>query len=289
MVSSTENAMNEKRDSQQIQLKFPIRVSAFGGSNGTFTEETCTIEVNRLGARITLKHSVAPNDTVRIVNLENLREADFRVLAPVRLEGGSLGEWGVECLEPERNLWEIKFSPAVRVRDHSAGALLICGDCGTQSFCALRDWELDILKSGELQRFCAACSGPSTWRYADAASHVTKVRVPEPLADAAAPSAQQQPEPCKVERKFKRLALKMPTLVRDEQGRHEISKTENLSKAGLSIGLGMILEVGDIVSVCCPYSEVGQNFEQKAEVRNRRTFFAGERWVYGMRFLAPAG
>ena len=102
----------------------PGRVSAPGASArracvhekgaGAFTEETWTVEVNRTGARIALKHAVAPNDTIRIADLENLREADFRVLDPVRLEQGELGEWGVECLEPDHNLWDIKFSPPLQ-------------------------------------------------------------------------------------------------------------------------------------------------------------------------------
>ena len=86
-------------------------------------------------------------------------------------------------------------------------------------------------------------------------------------------------------REHKRLALKLPTLVRDQDGREELSKSENISKAGLAVSLGLILEVGDIVSVYCPYSVGGQNLEQKAEVRNRRTFFHGERWIYGLHYI----
>ena len=132
--------MAERRDTERILLKFPIRVSAFGGGAGEFTEEAWTVEVNRTGARISLKHAVAPDDTIRIVNLENLREADFRVLEPIRLAQGDLSEWGVECLEPDRNLWDIKFSAPLQGPGNSSGALLVCGDCGAQSFCNLQDW-----------------------------------------------------------------------------------------------------------------------------------------------------
>lgn len=282
--------MTEKRDSERILLKFPIRVSAFGGSSGGFSEETHTVEVNRVGARIALQHAVAANDTIRVVNLENLREADFRVIGPISLESGQIGEWGVECLEPDRNLWDIKFSPPLENPENPAGALLVCGDCGAQSFCNLRDWEFEILQAGSLQRFCDQCGGPTAWQYADisrrveeTAPHVAPAAAPPP---APARSVELPPDQWVGKREHKRLALKLPTLIRDEKGRSEVTKSENVSKGGLAVSLGLIFEVGDIVTVCCPYSEGGQNLEQKAEIRNRRTFFAGERWIYGLRYIA---
>jgi hypothetical protein len=284
--------MDEKRNTERILLKYPIRVTAFGGSAGDFAEETYTVEINRAGARIALQHRVAPNDTIRIVNLENLREADFRVVGPSRLEAGGVADWGVECLEADRDLWDIKFSPPLETPNNPAGALLKCGDCGTQSFCTLRDWEFGVLESGPLQRFCEKCGAPTSWHHADVNLHVGDVRPSEspPVPAATSPPAATTPPvpPGTWERKraHKRLALKMPVLVRDAKGEQEISKTENISKGGLAVGLGLKLEVGDVVTVCCPYSEGGQNLEQKAEVRNRVTFFIGERWIYGMCYIS---
>jgi hypothetical protein len=284
--------MVEKRDSERILLKFPVRVSFFGESGKGFSEETFTVEVNRVGARIVLKHSVAPNDTLRIVNLENLREADFRVLGPIRLEGEGHGEWGVECLEPDHNLWDIQFSPPLAAQGRPAGALLVCGECGTESFCNLQDWELEILKSGPLQRLCGNCGEPTNWQYADVNLRVGDVPQPQapvaPAAPVVAPAVESTPDAWAVKREYKRLALKLPTLIRDQRDREEISKSENISKGGLAVSLGLVLEVGDIVTVCCPYTGGGQNCEQKAEVRNRRTFFAGERWIYGLRYITTA-
>jgi hypothetical protein len=279
--------MDERRITERILLKLPIRVSAFGGSAGDFSEETYTVEINRAGARIALKHPVAANDTIRIVNLENLREADFRIIGPSRLEAGGLADWGVECLEADRNLWDIEFSPPLETPNNPAGALLKCGDCGAEIFCALRDWEIAILESGSLQRFCQSCGGPTTWRHADANSRVGDVRPPEP-PPAPPPVAQPPPGTYAHKRAYKRLALKLPILVRDSEGGQEVSKTENLSKGGLAVSLGLKLEVGDVVTVCCPYTAGGQNFEQKAEVRSRVTFFIGERWIYGMCYIVAA-
>ena len=280
--------MDEKRNTERIQLKFPIRVTSFGRSGGAFSEETYTVEINRAGARIVLKHPVSDEDTIRIVNLENMREADFRVVGPSRLDAGGLNDWGVECLDADRNLWDIKFSQPLQPPDHPAGALLKCEDCNSQSFCTLRDWEFAILESGVLQRYCERCGGPTTWRHADVNHRVGDLRPPEIPVAPAPPPVQMPPGAWAPKRVYKRLALKLPLLVRDQKGRQEISKTENLSKGGLAVSLGLKLEVGDIVTVCCPYSEGGQNVEQKAQVRSRVTFFIGERWIYGICYIAPA-
>src|ERR1041385_226173 len=106
--------MDEKRQTERILLTIPIRVTAYVGPEGGFTEETYTVEVNRDGARIALKHRVEPGDTLRIANLENLREADFRVVGRKRLEENGVSDWGVLCLDTDRNLWDINFSPPLK-------------------------------------------------------------------------------------------------------------------------------------------------------------------------------
>ena len=279
--------MDEKRQTERILLAVPIRVSAFGGSEGGFSEETYTVEINREGARIALKHRVEPGDAIRIANLENLREADFRVVGPSRLEVDGITDWGVECLEVERNVWDIQFSPPLQAPEDAAGALLKCGDCGTQSFCSLREWEVQVLESGPLQRFCKQCGGPTNWDYADAKRTLEDVRPPEPPPPPEPPAPKLPAGTWTHQRAHKRLSMKLPILVRDQRGAEELSKTETISKGGLAVNLGLKLEVGDPVTVYCPYTEGGQNLEQKAAVRSRITFFTGERWIYGLSYVAP--
>jgi hypothetical protein len=275
-------------DTERILHKFPIRVAAFGGSAGHFSEETYTVAVNRDGARIALQHRVAPNDTIRIVNLGNSREADFRVIRQNYLAAGGGGDLDVECMEADRDLWDIEFAPPLAPPENSAGAFLKCGDCGAQGFCALRDWEFEILESAPLQRFCETCGAPTAWRHADVNPLAAEAPSLETSANSAAPIVEQPPEAWVSKRAHKRLALKMPILVRDQKGRQELTKTEDVSKAGVAVCLGLKLEVGDIVEVSCPHTEGGHDFEQQAVVRNRKTFFAGERWVYGLRYIVAA-
>lgn len=155
-------------------LEIPIRVFSFGGSAGDFSEDTRTVVVNRDGALIILRHRVAADAIVRIINLENFREADFRVVGLSRQEGGRYSEWGVECMDRDRCLWEIEFPPPMEVNDSRGGALLQCQGCGKQSFVVLSLTEVSILDSNSaLEKLCEKCGELKLWTYAD------EVRLPK--------------------------------------------------------------------------------------------------------------
>ena len=276
------------RRTERVKLSIPIRVMCFGGSVGDFVEDTTTIMVNRDGALIALKHRVAADDTIRIVNLENFREADFRVVGETRLESADFSGWGVECLEKERTLWDIDFPPPLDPAGSSAGALLECLGCGKQGLLVLSLVEFDLLESaGTLQKLCDKCGQLSTWTYADV------TRRPKQLPPVQASAAAQplvSPRVGKwdgtIERRvFKRMAVKLRALVRNSKGQQEIAKTENLSKGGLALCLKMELTLGEFVTVICPYSGGLEEFERKAEVRYRAPHIAGQNWFYGLRYF----
>lgn len=273
----------ERRGTERLLLTVPIRVMAFGSSSGTFTEETYAIEVNRAGARIALRHRVTSGDTLRIINLENFCEADFHVVGPTRLDKGEVGEWGVECSEPGRNIWGIDFPAPLATTGSQAAALLRCEGCGKEVLSVLTLMEVKILEaSGALQRLCDQCAQLSSWTYARLALRPKEPPVPGQVNSQATGNLDRGG----IERRaHKRLPLKLPVLVRTHQGREEIAKTENISKGGLAVCLGMLLAVGEIVTVICPYTEGAHNLNQKAEVRRRKIFVAGERWLYGLRYV----
>jgi len=271
-----------QRRTERVKLSIPIRVMCFAGSAGDFVEDTHTLMVNRDGALIALKHRVIPEDTLRIINLENLREADFRVVGEMRLEIPDYAGWGVECLERERTLWDIDFPPPLDPAGSNAGALLECLGCHKQGLLVLNLIEVDLLGSaGVLQRLCHHCGRLSTWTYADVTRRPKEL--PTPSLSPVSPGVGKWDG--KAERRvFKRMAVKLRTLVRNSKGEQEIAKTENLSKGGLGVILKMTLSLGEFVTVICPYSGSAEEFEQKAEVRYRAPHIAGVNWFYGLRY-----
>jgi hypothetical protein len=273
----------ERRRTERLLLTVPIRVIAFSAHGSSFTEDTHAIEVNRAGARIALKHRVAADDTLRIINLQNYNEADFRVVGATRLAGEGNAEWGVECLDSERSIWGIDFPPPLPDQESEAGALLKCQGCGKQALRVLTMMELTILDStGIVQRPCDVCAQHSPWVYADRVSGPGNS--PPSVPASAPPPAEKRDEG--VERRVhRRLALKLPVLVRNHKGEEQIVRSENISKGGLAVCLPMMLDVGEFVTVVCPYTAGAQNVEQKAEVRRRANFIAGERWIYGLKYL----
>jgi PilZ domain len=273
----------ERRTTERLALRIPIRVVGFGTADGDFTEDTETRVVNQGGARIALKHHVAADDTVRIVNLETHSEAEFRVVGPTRLEGDEVSEWGVECTESGHNLWGIELPPPLAREGKDAGALLECRACHSQGFWPLTLMEVEVLDStGEINRSCTQCSKTTYWTYADVTRRPREFSASEALAP--------KPRGAEVKkfverRKFKRMMLKLPIFVRNKKGEEEISKTDNVSRGGVAVPLAMELELGEIVSVECPYTSEIPDILQKAEVRYRGTFPFDGRRLYGLMYI----
>jgi hypothetical protein len=240
--------------------------------------------VNHAGAQIALRNTVNVGDEIRIINLESLKEADFRVAGPVRLNRGDISEWGVECLEEDRNIWGIDFPPPLEATGAEAAALLRCRGCGKEALQVLTLVEADILEQTEsIQKLCDKCEQYSTWEHADIER---QAQSPLPPIEIAAPPPAGQKWDGNLERRaHKRVAMKLPVQVRSHKGQEEISKTENISKGGLAVALQIMLAVGEIVTVACPFTRGGENLLQKAEVRRRTAVAPGSKWVYGLRYI----
>jgi len=276
-------ADTERRETERVMLEIPIRVIYFGDGSSSFSEDTRTVEVNRAGGRIVLHHRVAPDDTLRIVNLERMTEADFRVVGMTRSAAPAFSEWGVECLDPERNIWGVEFPEPLAMGESKASAVLECQGCRKQVLTVLSLVEVGMLDSaGSLDRLCQDCGELTSWVYADIER---RLKVADAAGAACAPPAPPKWDGKTDRRLHRRLPLKLPVLIRNGSGVEEIAKTENVSKGGLAVVLGLMLDVGELVTVVCPYTAGGQNFEQKGEIRRRSVFYEGSRWLYGLRYV----
>ncbi len=273
----------EQRRSERVLLSIPIRVIGFDPILGEFSEETHTTVVNRAGARIALKHQIAAEDAIRIINLENYNEADFRIVGPTRGTAAEASEWGVECTEEGRNIWGIELPPPLSTLDADGGVLLECRACRKQVLWPVTLMEVEVLDAtGLIQRNCEQCAKATYWTYADVTRRPREFGPDEPVAPKVRVVEVKKPVE---KRTSKRLGMKLPILVRNREGKEEIVKTENISKGGFAVSLAMDLNLGDVVTLFCPYTPGGQNIEGKAEVRQRAHYDFGGMRLYGFRYV----
>jgi hypothetical protein len=104
----------ERRRSERLQIGIPVRVLSFDLEHfetGGFSEDTRTLLVSRSGASVALRNPVIAGDSLRIINLTNHSEADFRVVGALGTSEDGAGIWAVECLERRDDFWGVEFPP----------------------------------------------------------------------------------------------------------------------------------------------------------------------------------
>jgi len=273
----------ERRRSERIRLQLPIRVVGFDEARGRFIEDTHTIVVSKTGSLIALQHKVFPADTIRIINLENMEEADFRVVGPSIVSETEVSQWGVESTEPDRKIWGIRFTEPLDQQGAPAAMLLICRACSQEVLWPATLLEVEVLEStGIIAMPCDQCRKPTYWTY----SETTRRPKSFSLADAVAPPPRVVPIRERAERrKTKRVLLKLPVLVRRRNGQTDTSRTEDMSKTGFAVSLAMELEEREQVTVMVPYQPDGTNIPLQAEVIWKDPYpSSGRRW-HGLRFI----
>jgi hypothetical protein len=282
----------EHRSSGRLQTSIPVRVLSFDLEDfetGGFSEDTHTILVTRSGASVALRNPVTAGESLRIINLTNQTEADFRVVGALgRTEDGT-SIWAVECQEHRDDLWGVECSPPSGEISEDAVSLQ-CRACGRKANYPLTLMELEVLTTaGILALNCDLCGKPTYWVDADP----NRPGGNSPATEAVAPPPRvRESERVKGKenkgeaRAAKRSGLRLPILVRNQAGDHEISKTVDISKLGVGVPLFMKLEVGATVKIICPYDPQSGGIEQTAEVRWRsRNYNDNFPRTYGLRFI----
>ncbi|MGO8815027.1 MAG: PilZ domain-containing protein [Terriglobia bacterium] len=222
----------------------PIRIRAIGNDaqGVSFAEETVTISFNQQGARISLVHSLLPDDVILLRNIENDIEDEFRVVGAFQQVFGSRREWGVEALNPNSGIWGMEFTPTA---DSSQPKVLIeCGACKTAAQSVVSSIEYDVLlATGMISRHCERCNETTRWKPS------SQVVTAEMLVRSATVNRGAQ----KV-RRTRRLNLTMHLRVRNPWGVVDIAQTRNVSKAGLCFVSSQRFSPGDDIYIILPYA-----------------------------------
>jgi hypothetical protein len=264
--------------------RIPIRVIGYDQGRVEFSEDTKAVVVGPWGARIGLKNRAVPDDVLRIVNLENSREADFRLVGPIQLVVCGTSEWAVECLDRRRNIWGVTIPILARTRREELGPWLECRACATQFRFAVGMLETLVLDTtGLVVLECHRCGRPTYWTYAEASKRPPGF---PPFEDVAPPPRKLRAGDFVNQRALKRLSLRLAVLIRNHRGQEEVTTAENVSRGGFAAVLGMELRPGQTVTCVCPYAEPGQNIERVAECRWEECVTAGAtKRIYGFRYI----
>ncbi|HXM99603.1 MAG TPA: PilZ domain-containing protein [Candidatus Dormibacteraeota bacterium] len=107
---SSESPANRRR-SQRVLLRLPIKVTLRGPGIVTASEETVTQVVNAHGALIYLKLKVSAGQFVAIKNTSTDEEHVARVVR-TKLLDGEMSEVALEFMTPAPKFWRISFPPS---------------------------------------------------------------------------------------------------------------------------------------------------------------------------------
>ena len=100
-------SQKESRKTPRQRLNVPVRIKGRDPHGQEFDEETSTLVVNWNGALVTTIKPLMSDQTVYLVNQQNGKESEFRVVGGAESQVLSAEGWGMECLNPDQDFWDL--------------------------------------------------------------------------------------------------------------------------------------------------------------------------------------
>ncbi len=239
----TDSRAGKRRRSDRVSLSLPIVVSGTDIAGGSdFVENARTQLVSRTGATIVLSRVLGPEQTIFIRCLASQKEAEVRVVGQLGIQL-DCHIYGVAVLNPEVELWGVRF-PDISEADKALGRVCLqCISCQTREVCHLSEVELEVFDvNHNLGRSCSHCREWTLWKEVpqefveppaapDAAPSPPPEGTPEAAPEAAlAPLAPAEP---KNRRRFTRTNLRKQGCVRQPGSDPDIVNVLDMSRGGV--------------------------------------------------------
>jgi len=262
-------------------FSIPMTLRGHDENGQPFEATGRTVTLNRHGACVQISRTLMPGQSVILTNQASGAEAEFRVVGPIAPPLDQVGEWGVECLRMDANIWGINFPPASEAEDSSARVLLSCRCCQAVSVQSLSLVEVEVLETAGLLTIpCVRCGRSTPWGYQRRGFDV------ENQTYQAAVSVETRSFPTLTEerRKSYRKPAQLPIRIRNYYGEIEITQTENVSQEGFCFVSPRRYLVGQGIVVICPFDAANAKPEARARIVRSEPGSLQGIYIYGVRF-----
>ena len=271
------DAKGERR-SERVLLKIPVHVSGIDVGGKSFGENTFTISINRHGALIWLTHPSQEGDQVTVTNMGTWQSCRFRLCDSTKAPSGGTIAWGIECLEPNANFWQIRFpeKPPAPSPQENVTALVVCATCHSREVAELSVVQYrSMVERGSAKRDCSDCGAATEWKFIFV--EATAAASPQETPAVSLPSGEEH-------RREKRIVAKLPICLRHPKtGRVETTLTENISTSGVCCAANMELKVHDAILLTFLSGAGPSEDENPARIRWCRPMGENRKTLYGIR------
>ncbi len=153
------------RRSCRVALSVPIRVFGIDYRGIDFTEEAFTIIVNLHGAKIRMSHQLLPDSEIRLISRPTGQDSLFRVVSKLQSPELQYTYWGVENLDPGKNIWGVDIPELPPGEQANVEVALECPTCSTrESLRADATLLASLEEKGGVQRTCIVCNASGLWK-----------------------------------------------------------------------------------------------------------------------------
>jgi len=243
-----------------------------------FSEQTKTVLLSRHGAGIVSQYALYAEQELILRRLDTDKEAEIRVVGQLGADGG-MYTYGVAFLNPEMDLWGIKFQGMT----DSDRVLLQCSSCKTRETVEQSDLESDVYLVNEgIVRSCKNCGSSTFWKRATDEEtgepatvqtvllpEVEEKEVPvEVLAGVATEPLPAAKHSARVEnrRKHVRTKVSFKACIRSYAFGDDIVACEDISRGGLRFKSRKAYVAKTDIEVAAPYAPGTQSIFVRAQI-----------------------
>lgn len=263
------------RRSSRIPREIAILLVGSDMEGKMFSEQTKTVLLSRHGAGIVSQYALYAEQELILRRIDTNKEAEIRVVGQLGFED-QMYTYGVAFLNPEMDLWGVKFSEMTAPEKVAHRVHLQCSSCRSKEMVEQSDLESDVyLVNDGIVRSCKKCGSSTFWKRAsdddsgesvavavavappetekEVASTDTLETAPaEPVAEA------KSPEKTENRRKHLRTRVNFKACIRSYTHGDDIVTCEDMSRGGLRFKSRKAYEVKAEIEVAAPYSPGSQ-------------------------------